>query len=320
MRIVVTGSLAWDYIMKFPGRFSDHILPDKVHMLTVSFLVDSMKRLRGGVAGNVAYTLALLGDKPLVVSAAGQDFRDYRELMQSTGIDPAGIREVPNEFTASCFINTDSVNNQIVAFYPGAAVHAKEQSLESFGLGKDDWVIISPTDPESMARHTAECKRLGLRYVFDPGKQTPRLDKTQITSGLDGAAVLVANDYELSLMAKATGWSEQQILGAAPIAAITNGEHGAVIHERGGATHQIPVAKISQVADPTGAGDAFIGGLVYGLSRHLPAAVAGRLATICSAYTIEHKGCQEHRFTRAEFVSRYVSNFGESAELKKAIG
>lgn len=315
MRIVVTGSLAWDYIMNFPGRFSDHILPDKVHMLTVSFLVDSMKRMRGGVAGNVAYNLALLGEKPLVVSAAGQDFADYRAWMKGVGIDPSGIKEVPAEFTASCFINTDQVNNQIVAFYPGAVGHAKEVSLEEMGLKKEDWVIISPTDPEAMQRHTNECKRLGAKYVFDPGKQTPRLDKAQILSGVEGCALLLGNDYEFAMMAKATGLTEAQLIALAPLTVVTKGEQGATIHQRGAVT-EIPIAKVSSVVDPTGAGDAFIAGFTFGVVRGLPLDVAGRLAALTSAYVIEHKGCQEHTFTRAQFVARYAAAFGPSKQIE----
>src|SRR5215212_7893076 len=150
VRIVVTGSLAYDYIMNFPGHFKDHILPDKVHMLTVSFLVDSMRRMRGGVAGNIAYSLALLGERPLVVGTVGQDFGEYRELMEQQGVDITGIAEIEDEFTASCFINTDTANNQIVAFYAGAMAEAKSLSLLNLGLDPKDLVVISPTDPEAM--------------------------------------------------------------------------------------------------------------------------------------------------------------------------
>jgi len=316
MRIVVTGSLAYDYIMNFPGKFSDHILPDKVHMLTVSFLVDSMKRMRGGVAGNIAYNLALLGDKPSVVSAAGQDFAEYKKVMTELGIDSRGIREIANEFTASCFINTDQVNNQIVAFYPGAVGHAKEVTLDSMGLTRDDWVVISPTDPESMAKHTSECKRLGARYIFDPGKQTPRLDRAQILTGLDGAAVFVGNDYELGMMSKATGWSEQQLLDAAPISVITLGERGSRIHLRGQKPVEVPVAKISGVIDPTGCGDAYLSGLTFGVARGWPMETTGRVAALVAAYCIEHKGCQEHRFDRGAFKKRYAENFGKDAAVE----
>ena len=315
MRIVVTGSLAYDYIMNFPGKFSDHILPDKVHMLTVSFLVDSMKKMRGGVAGNIAYTLALLGERPLVVSAAGQDFSEYRKFMETSGIDASGIKEIPAEFTASCFINTDMSNNQIVAFYPGAVPHTKEVSLEQMGVKKDDWVIISPTDPESMAKHTAECKRLGVKYIFDPGKQVPRLDKQQILTGLDGAAALIGNDYEFGMMAKCTGLTEAQLIATAPITVMTRGEEGSRIYERGGKTHEVPVAKVSAVVDPTGAGDAFIAGMAMGLSRGWPLEISGRVATLAAAWAIEHKGCQEHRYTRAEFARRYTENFGAAKQL-----
>ncbi len=319
MRIIVTGSLAYDYIMNFPGRFSDHILPDKVHMLTVSFLVDSMKRLRGGTAGNIAYNLALLGENPHLVSAAGQDFGEYKKALMAVGVQPGHVHEVPNEFTASCFINTDQVNNQIVAFYPGAASHAKELSLEGVGLGKDDWVLISPTDPDSMMRHTGECKRLGAKYIFDPGKQTPRLTREQILGGIDGCAALVGNDYEFGLMARTTQLSEQQLIDAAPLTVVTRGEAGSRIYVKGQAPLEIPIAKISAVVDPTGAGDAYLAGLAFGLARALPHAVTGRVASLAAAYCIEHKGCQEHRFDAAGFATRYVENFGASAELTKVM-
>src|SRR5215212_11850555 len=160
VRIVVTGSLAYDYIMDFPGNFKDHVLPDKAHILTVSFLVDSMRRMRGGVAGNIAYSLALLGERPLVVASAGEDFGEYREWMERQGVDASGIVEIPDEFTASCFINTDKANNQIVAFYTGAMAYSKELSLEGRGLGPQDLVVISPTDPQAMSRYTEECRRM----------------------------------------------------------------------------------------------------------------------------------------------------------------
>lgn len=319
MRIIVTGSLAYDYIMNFPGKFSDHILPDKVHMLTVSFLVDSMRRLRGGTAGNVAFNLALLGHKPLVVSAAGQDFGEYRQVTEPLGVDWTHTREVSNEFTASCFINTDLANNQIVAFYPGAVVHARHVSLESLGLTKDDWVIISPTDPESMMRHTQECKKLGVRYIFDPAKQTPRLDRQQILGGIDGCAALVGNDYEFGLMAKTTGLSEQQVIESSPLTIMTRGEQGSRMYVRGQPPVEIPIAKIASVVDPTGAGDAYLAGLALGLAKGLPLPITGRMAALAAAYAIEHKGCQEHRFTRETFSARYRENFGAAAELDAAL-
>lgn len=311
MRIIVTGSLAYDYIMNFPGKFSDHILPDKVHMLTVSFLVDSMRRLRGGTAGNIAYSLALLGAAPAVVSAAGQDFGEYGDQMRKVGVDISGIRQIANEFTASCFINTDTVNNQIVAFYPGAAVHAREVTLESMGLERGDWVIISPTDPESMLRHTQQCKKAGVSYIFDPGKQTPRLDAPQILSGIDGCAALIGNDYEFGMMARTTGLSEAELIAMAPLTIVTRGEEGSRMYARGQAPFEVPVAKPTEVVDPTGAGDAYLAGLTFGLSRGAPLSVAGRMAALAATYCIELKGCQEHVYTPADFSRRYQETFGE---------
>ncbi|MDP2270710.1 MAG: carbohydrate kinase family protein [Archangium sp.] len=315
MRIIVTGSLAYDYIMNFPGKFADHILPDKVHMLTVSFLVDSMKKMRGGTAGNIAYTLSMLNAKAAVVSAAGQDFAEYRDFMTGKGIDVRGIKVVPNEFTASCFINTDQSNNQIVAFYPGAVVHAREVTLASLGLEKGDWVIISPTDPESMAKHTAECKKAGVSYIFDPGKQVPRLDKAQILSGLDGCAAFVGNDYEFGMMAKSTGLTEQQLFDMAPLTVMTRGDQGSRFIVKGKPTIEIPIAKPSAVVDPTGAGDAYLGALAFGLSKNLSYEVTGRIAALAATYAIELKGCQEHFFSVDDFARRYQATFGQALNL-----
>ncbi|MHB8876422.1 MAG: carbohydrate kinase family protein [Myxococcaceae bacterium] len=321
MRIVVTGSLAYDYIMNFPGYFKDHILPEKVHMLTVSFLVDSMKRMRGGVAGNIAYSLALLGERPLVVATAGTDFGEYREWMERSGVDASGVVTVPDEFTASCFINTDKANNQIVAFYTGAMAHAKNLSLNRLGLTSQDLVVISPTDPMAIARYADECRKLEVPYVFDPGKQTPRLEKEQILSGLDGAAVLVGNDYEMAMMAQKTGRSEAELKGAVPLAVVTRGEKGSTLYpdyKRTGEAGAIEIAAapIEAVVDPTGAGDAYLAGLVFGLARALPHVVAGRVAAVAAAYAIEHRGCQEHRYTPAEFLRRYTKVFGPCKELE----
>jgi adenosine kinase len=315
MRIIVTGSLAFDYIMNFPGKFGDHILPEKVHMLTVSFLVDSMKRMRGGTAGNIAYTLALLGHRPTVVSAAGQDFGEYKAATAKLGIDWSGTKEVADDFTASCFINTDMANNQIVAFYPGAVVHARHVTLESIGLTKNDLVIISPTDPESMMRHTQECKKLGVRYIFDPAKQTPRLDKSQILGGIDGCACLIGNDYEFGLMAKTTGLTEQQIIDSAPLTIMTRGEEGSRMYRKGQPVLEVPTAKPSAVVDPTGAGDAYLGGIALGLAHGLPLEVTGRLAALCATYAIEKRGCQEHHYGRAELTTRYQQAFGSALTL-----
>jgi adenosine kinase len=315
VRIVVTGSLAFDYIMTFPGHFKDHILADKAHTLSVSFLVDSMQRMRGGVAGNVAYTLSLFGERPLVVAAAGQDFGEYRAWMQSHGIDTSSILEVPGEFTASCFINTDLAHNHIVALYAGAMAHSRRLSIKPLGLGPEDLVVISPSDPEAMIRTALECQQLGVRYVFDPGKQVPRLEREQVLDGLRGAFLLIANDYELAMMAQRIGRSEREVISLTASCAITVGAEGSTLYSANGEDRiHIPVAP-AENKDPTGAGDAYLAGLVFGIARRFPWPVAGRVASLAAAYAIEQRGCQEHRFELSEFVKRYSASFGPSPEL-----
>ncbi len=318
MRIVVTGSLAYDYIMNFPGYFKDHILPEKVHILSVSFLVDSMKKMRGGVAGNIAYNLALLGENPLIVGSVGQDFEDYRAYLEAHNVDTSGIVAIEDEFTSSCFITTDQSDNQIVAFYAGAMQYARDLSLKSLGLSSDDLVLISPCESESMHRLAVECQQLGIPYVFDPGKQTPRLEPQHIRDGIAGARVLVGNDYEFGMMAKALGTSEDDLVASAPLTVVTRGEFGSIIYVNQPEKQQIhiPVANISGVVDPTGSGDAYLAGLVFGIAHNLPLDVTGRIAALAAAYNIEQRGCQEHRYTVAEFASRYEETFGSSDSIR----
>lgn len=323
MRVVVTGSLAYDYIMNFPGYFKDHILPDRVHMLSVSFLVDSMKRMRGGVAGNIAYSLALLGQRPLVVAAAGQDFGEYRQWMNTQGIDESGIHEVVGEFTASCFINTDQSNNQLVAFYTGAMARSRDLSLLEYGLTANDLVVISPTDPDAMARYVSECRQMGVPFLFDPGKQTPRLTAEQILDGLDGAYVLIGNDYEFAMMSQMTGKSEQELIDSVPLTVLTRGEKGSIISDaRFGSrvVTEIDVAPVEDVRDPTGAGDAYLAGFVFGLSHGLSAESCGKIASLAGAYAIEHHGCQEHAYAPAQFYARYVTAYGNDMAVARAFG
>jgi adenosine kinase len=311
VRIVVTGSLAFDYIMDFPGYFKDHMLVDKAHMLSVSFLVDSMRKMRGGVAGNIAYNLALLGERPLLVGAAGHDFADYRARLELAGIDTSGVAMIEQEFTSSCFINTDLANNQIVAFYAGAMGHDHRFSLAERGLRGDDLVLISPTSPEAIERFAVECQERGVPYIFDPGKQTPRLEVEHIRTGLRGARVLVGNDYEFGMMARKLGISEDELIAATPLTVITRGALGSLLYTEGRLAVEVPIAPVTEVKDPTGAGDAYLAGLAFGIARDLPLEVTGRVAALAAAYTIEQRGCQEHSYTRAAFAERYRAAFGE---------
>lgn len=310
MRIVVTGSLAFDYIMDFPGYFRDHMLAEKAHMLSVSFLVDSMRKMRGGVAGNIAYNLALLGERPLMVGAAGHDFGDYRAWLERHGVDTSGVNIIEHEFTSSCFINTDRANNQIVAFYSGAMSHDHFSSLVGLGLTSDDLVLIAPTTPEAIERFVTECQQMGIPYIFDPGKQTPRLTLDQIAFGLRSARMLVSNDYELGMLARKLEVPEEELIATVPLAVVTRGEHGSLIYAEGSLVATIPVAPVDEVVDPTGAGDAYLAGMTFGIARNLPLEVTGRIAALTAAYAIERRGCQEHYFSREHFAERYSAAFG----------
>ena len=229
MQIIVTGSIAFDYLMSFPGKFTEHFLPEHFSRVSLSFLVDTMDKRRGGCAPNIAYTLALLGERPRLMATAGQDFGDYRRWLDAAGVDTSLVREVSDKFTASFFCSTDQANNQIASFYTGAMAHAAELSFRT--AGQTDLVIISPNDPAAMTQYAAECRTLGIPYIFDPGQQCARMNGDELTEGIVGAYLVICNDYEMELIREKTQMSEADILRTAKVLVITRGEHGSSVYE-----------------------------------------------------------------------------------------
>ncbi len=315
MQIVVTGSIAYDYLMVFPGHFRDHILADKMQVLSVSFLVESMRRQRGGTAPNIAYNLALLGERPTVMGTVGEDFAEYRLWLEEQGVDTSEIKPVPGEFTSSCFINTDLQENQITAFYPGAMSQAATLSFKTPQLESSDLVIIAPNDPAAMARYAAECRELGIPYLYDPSMQAPRMNADELRAGFSGAKVLTGNDYEFGMMAEKLGITEPELRGLVPITVVTRGEAGSSIFVEGD-EFVIPAARPREVVNPTGAGDAYRAGFVKGMVRGLPWDVVGRIASLSAVYAVEHAGTQQHHYTPQQFVERYHENFGPAPEVE----
>ncbi len=314
MRLIVTGSIAYDYVMVFPGQFQDHILPDKMHVLSVSFLVDSMKRLHGGTAANIAYNLALVGEQPELFGTVGQDFATYREWLDGRGVSTTNVKVIADDFTSSCFINTDLKHNQITAFYPGAMKHAASLKLADLGLSADDLVIIAPNAPDAMAAYARECTELGVPYLYDPSMQAPRMTADELEAGFQGAKILTGNDYEFGMMADKLAISEAELRRKVPITLMTKGEAGALITVDG-TEYEIPPAQANIVIDPTGAGDAYRSGFVKGMARGFSWPVVGRLGALTAVYAIEQVGTQHHDYTTEEFVARYHANFGPSDEV-----
>jgi adenosine kinase len=306
MNIVVTGSIAYDYLMSFPGKFTDHFLPEHLNRLSLSFLVDSMDKRRGGCAPNIAYTLALLGERPLLMATAGEDFGDYRRWLEAAGIDTRHVKEVAGKFTASFFCSTDQQNNQIASFYTGAMAHAGELSFRD--VGNCGMAIISPNDPGAMVQYAEECRTLSIRYIFDPGQQCTRMAGDELSDGLIGASILVCNDYEYELLKQKTGLDEQQILKHTETLIITRGERGSSIVTREGENHVAAVVP-RRIVDPTGVGDAFRGGLIKGLALGLPAHIAAQLGSVAATYALEHLGGTSHAYTLKEFMTRYEEHF-----------
>ncbi len=315
MTIAVTGSMAYDYIMSFPGRFVDHILPDQIEILSVSFLVDSMRRERGGCGGNIAYNLALLGQRPLLMATVGQDAPEYVAWLRDNGVDTSGVLQLADEFTASFFVSTDRDNNQIASFYTGAMAKAGRLSFNDNRPETIEIAIISPNDPGAMVKYARECQELDIPYIYDPSQQIPRLTPSELVEGIRGANILIVNDYEFGMIKKQTGLSTSQIQELTEIVVVTQGERGSAVHTSEGVL-EIPSVPPRRVADPTGVGDAYRAGFITGMCRGLPWLAAGRMGSLAATYVLEEHGTQRHRYTLDSFCQRYYETFDDETAFE----
>ena len=314
MDIVVTGSVAFDYLMTFPGYFQEQILPDRLESISLSFLVDSMVRERGGIAPNIAYNLALLGEHPRILASVGEDFAEFRAWLESKGIDTRAMRVIPGEFTASFFATTDRANAQIASFYPGAMAHAASLSLRDLGKPAPDLVIISPNDPAAMEKYTLEAVQLGIPYLYDPSQQVLRFEGDELRQGISTAYALFVNDYEYGLIQKKTGLSEVDLLELVRLMVVTRGEDGSTIFADGD-IYQVPVITPFQIVDPTGVGDAFRGGFIAGWSHSLDWETCGMMGAMAATYCLEKKGTQNHSYTPAEYIARLRGFYDDGGRL-----
>ncbi|MCA1943879.1 MAG: carbohydrate kinase family protein [Desulfovibrio sp.] len=309
MRIYVSGSLAYDRIMNFPGRFADHILPDKLHILNVCFLVDGLSEKFGGTAGNIAYTLVLLGKAPLILSAAGKDFGAYEAHLRKLGLSLEGIRHVDEEFTASAYITTDRDDNQITGFNPGAM---RQPCIYEIGHSQTGGAlaIIGPGNLQDMTTLPERFNTLNIPYIFDPGQQIPALTGEQLKRCIAGARIFISNDYEMEMVCKSTGLTKAEVTALPEICITTLGEKGSVCRNGQGLL-EIDAVPAREVKDPTGAGDAYRAGLICGLVDGMDLTAACRMGATAAAFCVEQHGTQEHRFTQDEFWSRYPLHLGD---------
>ncbi|NVL90377.1 MAG: carbohydrate kinase family protein [Desulfobacterales bacterium] len=308
MQIFISGSLAYDRIMDFPGRFSDHILPDKIHVLNVCFMVNGLNEKFGGTAGNIAYNLALLGERPLILATAGKDFDNYETWLNEHSLSLKGIRRIADELTAGAYITTDQADNQITGFNPGAM---KYPSLYEFDGTEPQKAlpIVAPGNLEDMLIYTRNYKKRKIEYIFDPGQSIPNWSGDLLIEMLTSSSLLVSNDYELEMIMRATKMKKAELLRYTGGIITTLGENGSLVCSRDQEV-KISAARASQVQDPTGAGDAYRAGLIKGLvvGKSLPE--AARMGATCASYAVECHGTQEHRFSEEEFWARYHANFG----------
>ncbi len=309
MHIFVSGSLAYDRIMDFPGRFADHILPEKIHILNVCFMVNGLTERFGGTAGNIAYNLTLLGEAPVILATGGRDFGLYRDWLTELGLPLIGIRLIQDEFTAGAYITTDLADNQITGFNPGAMKHESEYPFQGASPG-EALAIIAPGNLGDMLAYSRRYRAMGLSYIFDPGQSIPAWGGAELREMTTGALALIVNDYEHELFLQKTGLKDRDILNLTQALIITKGEEGSEILTPK-AREVIPSAKPSRVQDPTGAGDAYRAGLIKGLTLKLPWAQAALLGATIASFAVEQPGTQEHRPTLDDIRRRYQDNFGD---------
>lgn len=314
MAIYVSGSIAYDRVMSFPGTFGEYILPDKIHMLNVCFPIGHMDEKRGGTGGNIAYNLALLGEKSHILTSVGRDFGSYKEFLEEIDLPLDGINQVAEEFTAGAYITTDKQANQITGFHAAAMSIPCGYKFPRLNQG-EDLAIIAPTNVDDMERHAKMYQQSDIRYIFDPGQQITSLSPDQIRTGINGAMALVSNDYELELICEMLDTSLAGILSLTPVVITTLGEKGSRINWADGKVAEIGTCRINRLEDPTGAGDAYRAGLLKGILGGLSLEDSTRLGSACASFCVEHYGTQEHYYDADSLARRFEEAYGSKLPL-----
>jgi len=312
VNIYISGSLAYDRIMDFPGSFADYILPDKIHVLNVCFNVNGLQEKFGGTAGNIAYSLGLLGESPVIIAAIGKDYANYFAWLKKNNLSTEGIQIVPDEFTAGAYITTDKSDNQITGFNPGAMKKATRFDLSAADPG-DSIMLIAPGNLEDMMGYASRCREKGIPYICDPGQSLTLWTGAQLRDWIRGSKLLITNDYELEVIMKITGMNRAELLGLTGMIITTLGDKGSRISTNGRDV-PVPKAKVSEILDPTGAGDAYRAGLLRGLALRHDIEKAAKMGAVAAAYAVEKYGTQEHHFTAEGFGRRFHENFGEERD------
>jgi adenosine kinase len=315
LRIAVTGSIATDHLMQFPGRFADQLMPDQLHRVSLSFLVDRLEVRRGGIAANICFGLAALGLRPLLVGAVGADFDDYRSWLERHGVDTSPVYVSELHHTARFLCTTDADHNQIASFYAGAMSEARLIEITPIAerFGGLDLVVVSPDDPEAMLRHTQECRERGYPFVADPSQQLARMEGPEIKQLIEGAALLFTNDYEKALIEKKTDWSDAEVLARVGVRITTLGADGVIVERAG--LPPITVAAVPELerADPTGVGDGFRAGFLAGLAWGVELERCAQIGSLLATYVLETVGTQEYQVKPADFHDRFARTFGDAA-------
>ncbi len=308
MNIIVSGSLAYDRIMDFPGYFAEHILPEKIHVLNVAFMVNGIKEKFGGTAGNIAYALSLMGERPEISATIGHDYQRYLDWLTKNGLSTKHIKIIEEEFTAGAYITTDQADNQITGFNPGAMKFSSSFDFNQLNP-QETLMIVSPGNLEDMRNYPQDCKARGIEYIFDPGQSIPMIEPQDLLQAIEGCRILITNDYELELIMSKTGTSKADLLKKAQTVIVTLGESGSRIFTP---DREITISAVNpkKVEDPTGAGDSYRGGLLSGLVRGLTIERSAKIGSVCASFAVECYGTQDYRFNNEEFDERFKICYG----------
>jgi adenosine kinase len=313
MKIVVTGSIAYDYLMRFPGSFRENIKPEAMQQISLSFLVEEMTKHWGGIGANIAFTMAKLGLRPHLMGTVGKDFPDYRAWLEQAGVNTTTVRQFDDVFTASFFANTDRENNQLSSFYSGAMSRSRHYNLADLSF-TPDLVIISPNDPQAMTNYTNECREKGYRFIYDPSQQIAWMDGATLKHDMQGAYAMVVNQYEAMLITEKTGMTIDDLRQTVELLVITHGKQGSEIFHNG-ETVFVPVYPSDTIIDPTGAGDAYRAGLITGIVKNLPLKMAGEMGSLSAVFALENVGPQNPNLTLAEFIRRFRQEYDDAGQL-----